>query len=548
MTAFAISFWVSITVDPDAAASRFNILVASGADGRAIGHGEQILALRPNDDSDDIFQIKGQLARAHENHGSAERAIELYTQLLAMDQATDLSLAEKVDIRNRLALLSIEVGDFGTAATIYANFLDAAGDAASVQGVLGDDFNPSQQDYISKVRAATKNIAIALAPVQEEEVLVGADQDRLAAAAAMTKLGGYYATLPEAEYAAAGLLSAAYKTQKTIQGPGGQDSLRSLLLLGPIYQKIGRLKEAEDMYLAALHAQEKKNGSNDPSLSLYIRLLADVYSAQGYYTQAEALNKHIHEIFSDAFGARRYASNQQHDRRMDVNRPVSIDFPLSSNYSPQDLVKANDFDIPLSKNGDLEEMSFRMAEELSDDHLSSMPVALRDLLSHCGNIEGERLSLRSGYRSYATQQILYRANGAKGTVTEPGTSEHQLGLAVDIDVNRRMMRASDRAYQCFEEYGWQFGFILSYPQGNSYLPGADTFEPWHWRYVGRQTALLYREAGPINRPQEFLASLPCYQERAAAGIWFVAGETDVCLQPKKQQTAAKINPLRKKTG
>ena len=77
--------------------------------------------------------------------------------------------------------------------------------------------------------------------------------------------------------------------------------------------------------------------------------------------------------------------------------------------------------------------------------------------------------------------------------------------------------------------GFQFGFILSYPQGNDYLPGADSYEPWHWRYVGVPTARLYREAGPIDKPQEFLAALPCYEERAAAGIFPNAGEQDVCL-------------------
>ena len=46
------------------------------------------------------------------------------------------------------------------------------------------------------------------------------------------------------------------------------------------------------------------------------------------------------------------------------------------------------------------------------------------------------------------------------------------------------MRQSDRAFQCFEENAFRYGFILSYPPGNDYLPGAETYEPWHWRYEG----------------------------------------------------------------
>ncbi len=91
------------------------------------------------------------------------------------------------------------------------------------------------------------------------------------------------------------------------------------------------------------------------------------------------------------------------------------------------------------------------------------------------------------------------------------------------------MRPSDRAYQCFEENAYRFGFILSYPPGNDYLPGEDPYEPWHWRYVGVSTAQLYREAGPHEKPQEFLAALPCYQERAANGVFPAIGEEDICL-------------------
>jgi hypothetical protein len=91
------------------------------------------------------------------------------------------------------------------------------------------------------------------------------------------------------------------------------------------------------------------------------------------------------------------------------------------------------------------------------------------------------------------------------------------------------MRHSDKTYQCFEENAFRFGFILSYPPGNNYLPGKDTYEPWHWRYVGIRTAQIYREAGPINKPQEFLAALPCYEERALSAT---AGE-DICLDDPK---------------
>lgn len=549
LAGFAIAFWISVTVDPKVAADRFSILVESGKDGRAIGHGEQVLALRAGALDDEVFSIRQLLARAHEDHRDPTRAIELYRSLLDMEQATGLTLSEKTDIRDRMAKLYIRTEDFGAAADIYTGFLEAAGDAASVQGPLTGKFDASQIDYITRIRAAADLFASGIGPVNETEILSGTENERLAAAEKLTRLGGYYATQQNSDYAAAGLLSAAYRTQKTVSGDGDPETLHTVLLLGPVYKKLGRTVDAQDMYLSALHAQEQLKGSNNPDLSLYIRLLADIYMVQGRFTEAEALNKHIHDLFRDAFGARRYSSNQTRDRRMDVNRPVSAYFPLSEDYLPEDLVRAADFDIPLSKNSDLEEMSLRLARELAHDGKTTQPEQLKALLTECQATSRDPLTLRSAYRSYTTQHILHVSNGAKGTVTSPGTSEHQLGLAVDIDVNRRLMRATDKAYQCFEQNAWRYGFILSYPKGNTYLPGPDTYEPWHWRYVGPQTAWLYREAGPVNQPQEFLSALPCYQARAEAGVWSVAGEEDICLaRTKNTRAAAAVNPSTPENG
>lgn len=545
MGMYAVAFWVFVTIDPDVARSRFDALVADQADGRAIGHGEQILALRSDRDADDLFDLRLILAKAQADHGDKTRAIELYREILALPQARNLTIYEKSEIRNQIARLSIATKDYAAAADIYASFLTASGDLAALSDIVSD---PGQFEnvaiehvYVHYVQNARDAFAAALPSVQAEEILIGSELDRLAAAEKMAILGGYYAALPDSDYAAAGLLLAAYRTRTAILGASDADTLHTVLLLGPVLSRIGQVDVAQEIYLSTLHAQEQALGSNNPDLSLYMRLLADTYKTQGRYTEAEALNRHIHDLFRDAFGARRYLSNRQRDRRMDINRPVSVDFPLENDFVPTDLVSAEAFDIPLSKTPGIEEMTFRLGAELAEEEEESLPKMLSQLLTFCSAQSGEKLSLRSGYRSFQTQVDLFRAIGHKGTVTRPGTSEHQLGLAVDIDVDRRFMRSTDRAYQCFDQHAWRYGFILTYPKGNTYLTAEDTYEPWHWRYVGRQTALLYREAGPINRPQEFLANLPCYQERAEQGLWAVAGERDMCLEPapsREQVTAA----------
>ena len=347
----------------------------------------------------------------------------------------------------------------------------------------------------------------------------------------MAELGAFYAMRDEGLYAAAGLLASAYEIRRQLLGGDHQDTVQITLILGPVYTEMGRLANAEKVYLDAFHAQEKSKGANSPDLSLYLKLLVDIYQQQGRTTEAQALYEHMHNLFRDAFGAQRYAANRQRNRKTEFDRPVSQQFVLDSEYAPRDLVRASDFSVPVSKDHDLDEMKLRLAADANaqDRREQNLPVRLAQLISLCRSESGERISLRSGYRSFATQRSLFSRNGARGLTAPPGMSEHQSGLAVDIDVEGRLMRRSDRTYQCFEENAYQFGFILSYPPGNNYLPGENSFEPWHWRYVGVNTAQLYREIGPINKPQEFLAALPCYREKAASGGFTPIGESDVCL-------------------
>ncbi|MDD6643645.1 MAG: M15 family metallopeptidase [Firmicutes bacterium] len=109
----------------------------------------------------------------------------------------------------------------------------------------------------------------------------------------------------------------------------------------------------------------------------------------------------------------------------------------------------------------------------------------------------------SGYRSQETQQSIYNRNLARNLadgysseeaealtrqwVALPGTSEHQLGLAVDID--------SEDPDQCRDESVWawllehcaEYGFILRYPDDKTDITGIG-YEPWHFRYVGKAAA------------------------------------------------------------
>ena len=523
--AYAAAFYAMTNLDAASAWSRFDALDATGSPGRAAPHGETGLALMTADGADEaaLFARRRQVAGAQAASGNPARAADLYAAVLASPLAVRLPLDERVALRAALAEAALRGGDVAEAARVMARFVDAAGDEAA-RGTPGDA-DSREARYLALVDGAMDAFEDALPPVPSEaDALTGSEPERLEAAAMMTTLGGYYARADAGDYAAAGLLASAYRTRAAILGAGHPDTVQTALLVGPIYERIDRIGDAERLYLAAFHAQERAKGANNPDLGLYIRLLADVYRRQGRVTEAEALNVHMRGLFRDAFGPRRYAANRERDRRADVNRPVSLQFPLAAAYAPDDLVRAAAAGLPRSKHEDAEEMQVR---EASVDGVT-MPDRLAALMEACAEPD-ERLSLRSGYRSYATQARLYDHTDHGGKVTRPGTSEHQLGLAADIDVNGRLMRSTDRAYQCFEERAFAYGFLLSYPRGNAYLDGPDTYEPWHWRFVGPRTALLYREIGPMGRPQEFLAALPCYQERALAGLFLSAKGEDMCL-------------------
>ena len=97
---------------------------------------------------------------------------------------------------------------------------------------------------------------------------------------------------------------------------------------------------------------------------------------------------------------------------------------------------------------------------------------------------------------------------AATVVAVPGTSEHQLGLAVDIIDTRLWDLTSEQANQPAQKWlmenSWQYGFIFRYPDDKTDVTGI-IYEPWHYRYVGRELAAEIHSTGLTL--EEYLASL-----------------------------------------
>ena len=78
-------------------------------------------------------------------------------------------------------------------------------------------------------------------------------------------------------------------------------------------------------------------------------------------------------------------------------------------------------------------------------------------------------------------------------VNQVGYSEHQSGLAVDINADG-VHSAGYEVYDWLAQNAWQYGFILRYPEDKTDITGTG-YEPWHYRYVGVEAAQAITQQG-----------------------------------------------------
>ena len=135
------------------------------------------------------------------------------------------------------------------------------------------------------------------------------------------------------------------------------------------------------------------------------------------------------------------------------------------------------------------------------------------MLADC-KAQGYKPWICSAYRTYEDQVWLFE-NKVKRVMKEgyeeeeariisamevalPGTSEHHTGLAVDIVDEEHIFLDDTQAERPTQiwlmEHCWEYGFILRYPVGTTERTGI-IYEPWHYRYVGREIAMELRDLG-----------------------------------------------------
>jgi len=167
---------------------------------------------------------------------------------------------------------------------------------------------------------------------------------------------------------------------------------------------------------------------------------------------------------------------------------------VTKSYVPPDLVPVTQAGLVGAK---------KTIRAVAVDDLRQMADAAREA--------GAPIGVQSAYRSYAEQKTVFDSwasqlgyAAALKVSARPGHSEHQLGLAIDFrsDPAEPLTLHTDwdktPAGIWMAAHAWEYGWIMSYPKGATKRT-CYSYEPWHFRYVGRELAAAIHQAALTTR-------------------------------------------------
>lgn len=159
-------------------------------------------------------------------------------------------------------------------------------------------------------------------------------------------------------------------------------------------------------------------------------------------------------------------------------------YRLDNTYNSDNMVKVSNM------------YSYGTNQKVTDETFDAFLKMFKDAKK-----ENLTLIINSSYRSYEDQEKLFNQYRNSKGITEadriaarPGHSEHQTGMAIDIQT----YGSSASTFENFDEFKWlqdnahKYGFILRYPKNKEYLTGYE-YESWHYRYVGIEAATYIHE-------------------------------------------------------
>lgn len=265
-----------------------------------------------------------------------------------------------------------------------------------------------------------------------------------------------------------------------------------VLIAGLIYQTITLSKERQEHSTLTSHLSTTENTLGDTMAKyedlaiLFAKLQQDnmLCTEQATELQTNLEKEHVkNEMFdgqikeiSSTVGALDKLS------KIDVEllQKYSKIYFLNEHYTPEKL-------LPITK-------KFLTRPDDVPEYIHARIISFLENLLMDAEDDGIHLRVLSAYRSYDEQRDLKGAyslqygTGANTFSADQGYSEHQLGTTVDFTSTE--IGGSLTGFETTEAYAWlkkyahRYGFIISYPENNGYY----IFEPWHWRFVGKDLA------------------------------------------------------------
>ena len=272
--------------------------------------------------------------------------------------------------------------------------------------------------------------------------------------------------------------------------------------------------------------KKKKGGKAKKILAIFAAVIAAgicVLAASAYYVSEEQEKAELNARMASEqaeLSIRRLASEKsteleqtaQQNHELEVSQRNELTDNLLAREAEELLTLVNPWHpIPEDWTPRLVEIGDGM---LIDERCAG---ALKQMLADCKATWHAFPSPISAYRTEAYQQMLFddkvfrvmmegwREDNAKEiaakSVAVPGTSEHQLGFAVDISdmyyTSLTPFQQMTDTQQWLMSHCTDYGFILRYPDDTSEITGIE-FEPWHYRYVGVKAAKEIEELGGIT--------------------------------------------------
>ena len=254
--------------------------------------------------------------------------------------------------------------------------------------------------------------------------------------------------------------------------------------------------------------KEKNHYGRYTALFLLLGLLIQAAMGYGDYRREAADAAQILQDLTGETRAALSAVQEERDalREQESRRLSAVPAQRRGAYDSVDrslLVLVNR-DNPLPEDWEAPELDLVASLDGRDYYLDlRCAKAFLDMMADC-EAAGCKPYVCSAYRTQEQQKTLYEdkvrrlviegvswadARELAGeSVAVPGTSEHQLGLAVDIiDTDYTVLdegQEETETQKWLMENCWRYGFILRYPNGTTDITGI-IYEPWHYRYVGK---------------------------------------------------------------